>query len=73
MVEPAIPVHLSKMLCEVEVVNNKVIRFNTEDNLPVISKDEFLKQKKENKVPNRVCFYLIHVLVKQCQLCSINF
>jgi len=61
IVEPVTPVHLSKMLCEVEVADNKVIRFNTEDHLPVISKDEYLKQNKDIKTPNRVSFYLIDI------------
>lgn len=58
MIEPIAPVHLSKTLCEVEVSDNKVIRFNAEDHLPVISKDEYLKQKKDIKTPNRVRFVI---------------
>ncbi|VVC39680.1 Hypothetical protein CINCED_3A021242 [Cinara cedri] len=53
IVEPVTPVHLSKTLCEVEVSDNKVIRFNAEDHLPLISKDEYLKQKKDIKTPYR--------------------
>lgn len=56
MAEPVTPVHLSKTLCEVEVTNNKVIRFNADDHLPLISKDEYLKQKKDIRTPNRVIF-----------------
>lgn len=54
IVEPITPVHLSKSLCEVEVADNKIVRFNAEDHLPVISKDEYWKQKKDVKTPNRV-------------------
>jgi len=50
-------------LCEVEVADNKVIRFNAEDHLPVICKDEYLKQKKDIKVPNRVSLYLIKIII----------
>lgn len=57
VVEPVTTVHLSKMLCEVEVADNKVIRFNSEDHLPVISKDECIKQKKEIKIPARVSIH----------------
>lgn len=58
VVEPVTPVHLSKSLCEVEVADNKIIRFNAEDHLPVISKDELIKQKKDFKIPNKVSFKL---------------
>lgn len=54
VIEPVTPVNLSKTLCEVEVADNKIIRFNAEDHLPIISKDEFLKQNKEIKIPARV-------------------
>jgi len=52
------PVHLSKTLCEVEVADHKVIRFNADEYLPIISKDDYLKQKKDIKTPFKVCFYL---------------
>lgn len=61
-VEPLTPVHLSKTLCEVEVSDNKIIRFNAEDHLPVISKDEYLKLKNDIKTPTRVNFYLILII-----------
>lgn len=59
VVEPVTPVHLSKTLCEVELADNKVVRFNSEDHLPVISKDDYVKQKKDIKTPYRVSFFLI--------------
>lgn len=63
MAEPVTPVHLSKTLCEVEVADNKVIRFNVEDHLPLLSKEEYLKQKKDIKTPNRVIFLLIQIII----------
>ncbi|XP_015375238.1 PREDICTED: peregrin isoform X3 [Diuraphis noxia] len=51
VVEPVTPVHLSKTLCEVEVADHKVIRFNADEYLPIISKDDYLKQKKDIKIP----------------------
>lgn len=59
VVEPVTPVHLSKTLCEVEVADNKIIRFNVDDHLPIISKDIYLKQQKDIITPNRVRHCLI--------------
>uniref|UniRef100_A0A2S2R0I7 Peregrin n=1 Tax=Sipha flava TaxID=143950 RepID=A0A2S2R0I7_9HEMI len=53
VVEPVTPVHLSKTLCEVEVADNKVVRFNAEDHLPMISKEEYVRQKKNIITPHR--------------------
>jgi len=64
VVEPVTPVHLSKTLCEVEVADHKVIRFNADEFLPIISKDEYLTQKKDIKIPFKVSFYLIQFLIK---------
>jgi len=57
------PIHLSKTLCEVEVADNRVIRFNAEDHLPMITKDEYVKQKKDIKIPNRVSLYLTKIII----------
>jgi len=59
--EPVTPVHLSKTLCEVEVADHKVIRFNADEYLPIISKDDYLKQKKDIKIPFKVSLYLIPI------------
>lgn len=57
VVEPVTPVHLSKTLCEVEVADNKVIRFNAEDHLPIISKEEYVQQKQDIITPYRVSHF----------------
>lgn len=64
MAEPVTPVHLSKTLCEVEVADNKVVRFNVEDHLPVISKDMYLQQKKKILTPNKVSLYSTQIIIK---------
>ncbi|XP_050443601.1 peregrin isoform X2 [Adelges cooleyi] len=53
VVEPVTPVHLSKSLCELEVPDNKIVRFNVDDHIPIISKLDYLKQGKKIKTPSR--------------------
>lgn len=60
--EPVTPVHLSKTLCEVEVPDNKVIRFNVEDHLPIIAKDVYLQQKNKIATPNKVSYFVQYKL-----------
>lgn len=50
-------------MCEVEIADNKVIRFNAEDHLPIITKDEYVKKKKDIKIPNRVSLYLTKIII----------
>ncbi|XP_050529603.1 bromodomain-containing protein homolog [Daktulosphaira vitifoliae] len=46
IIEPVTPVLLSKSLCELEVSDNKLMRFNVEDHLPIISKSDYIKELK---------------------------
>ena len=63
MVEAITPVHLSKTLCEVEVADHKMIQFSADEYLPIISKDDYLKQKKDIKIPFKVSLYIIQFLI----------
>jgi len=63
VVEPKTPVHLSKTLCEVEVADHKMIRFSADEYLPIISKDDYLKQKKDIKIPFKVSLYIIQFII----------